>query len=231
MRDPNQLLSWRAFVLPFLDQTPLWEQSVAACEQGREPYLAPPHVGYRTVVPVYARPSDGRLAAPLKHPSGDLAAFTSYMGVSGAITAQGYCPGVFGDRPGIRLRDVPDGTSQTLAVGERPPPDSQQAGRWYAQIQNGVIHYADGVAPGPDHAMLAEPLKWFNDYPCRPAGTKFGPGRTDNPCDRYHFWSLHAGGANLALVDGSVRFLRYTSAPLIPTLATRSGGESVTPMD
>jgi prepilin-type processing-associated H-X9-DG protein len=47
----------------------------------------------------------------------------------------------------------------------------------------------------------------------------------------FHFWSLHFGGANFLFADGSVRFLAYTSAPVKPALATRSGGEPVVLQD
>jgi prepilin-type processing-associated H-X9-DG protein len=43
----------------------------------------------------------------------------------------------------------------------------------------------------------------------------------------HHFWSQHPGGANWAFADGSVRFLRYANASLMPALATRAGGEVV----
>lgn len=55
----------------------------------------------------------------------------------------------------------------------------------------------------------------------------FGPGRTDNPCDRWHFWSLHPGGANFAFADGSVRFMPYGAKAIMPALATRDGGEII----
>jgi prepilin-type processing-associated H-X9-DG protein/prepilin-type N-terminal cleavage/methylation domain-containing protein len=48
-----------------------------------------------------------------------------------------------------------------------------------------------------------------------------------NQCDMFHFWSLHTGGANFAFADGSVRFLNYSAAPLMPALASRAGGETV----
>jgi prepilin-type processing-associated H-X9-DG protein len=48
-----------------------------------------------------------------------------------------------------------------------------------------------------------------------------------NPCDLFHFWSLHPGEANFLLADGSVHFLRYEADPLLPALATRAGGETV----
>jgi prepilin-type processing-associated H-X9-DG protein len=53
-------------------------------------------------------------------------------------------------------------------------------------------------------------------------------GRESNPCDAIHFWSQHIGGAKFLFVDGSVRFLAYSAAPLMPALATRASGETVT---
>ena len=46
-------------------------------------------------------------------------------------------------------------------------------------------------------------------------------------CHHHHFWSLHPGGGNFAFADGSVRFLRYSAASVLPALATRAGGETV----
>ena len=47
-----------------------------------------------------------------------------------------------------------------------------------------------------------------------------------NQCDMFHFWSLHSGGAHFLFADGSVQFLSYASAPLLPALASRAGGEA-----
>jgi len=43
----------------------------------------------------------------------------------------------------------------------------------------------------------------------------------------FHFWSLHSGGAHYLFADGSAHFLSYASAPLLPALASRAGGEAV----
>jgi prepilin-type processing-associated H-X9-DG protein len=43
----------------------------------------------------------------------------------------------------------------------------------------------------------------------------------------FHFWSPHTGGAHFAFADGSVRFIRYSTEPIMAALATRAGGEAV----
>jgi prepilin-type processing-associated H-X9-DG protein len=228
--DPNQILSWRALILPQIEQENLWELSVQACNIESKAFLNPPHVGNATVIPIYVCPSDDRLRIPLQRADGIQVACTSYIGVAGyIITGVSYLQGMLGtngpkgSRDVVRLTDVSDGTSQTVAVGERPPPESLQAGQWYSKVLDG----SSIIYPGPDEALLANGPIASGDYQCQLALTRYGPGRIDNPCDRYHFWSLHQGGANWLFADGSVRFLPYSARDLIPALATRAGGEVV----
>jgi hypothetical protein len=63
--------------------------------------------------------------------------------------------------------------------------------------------------------------------PFCPKPSVYGPGDVDDPCGVQHFCSLHPGGALWAFADGSVRFLKYSAAPILPALSTRSGGEIV----
>jgi prepilin-type processing-associated H-X9-DG protein len=53
----------------------------------------------------------------------------------------------------------------------------------------------------------------------------FQAGTLLNNCDQFHFWSLHPNGANFLLGDGSVRFLPYAAASVLPALSTRDQGE------
>jgi prepilin-type processing-associated H-X9-DG protein len=56
----------------------------------------------------------------------------------------------------------------------------------------------------------------------------FSPGNLSQRCDTNHWWSLHSGGGNFALADGSVRFFQYSAgAVIIPQMSTRAGGEVV----
>lgn len=229
--DPNINLHWMALILPQIEQTALWNVSEEAFLLDPVAFHNPPHVGHATPMRSFVCPSDSRLLRPLTTPGGDRAAFISYMGVSGSpqggtfIESPGRlvlipAPGVFGQIPGIGLAEITDGTSQTVMVGERPPPGSLQAGRWYARELYGSF-------PGPDGAMRIPEASLFAQDPCVSSGAGFGPGRIDNPCDRLHFWSLHPGGGNFLLADGSVRFFSYSAASILPALATRSGNETV----
>ncbi len=127
-----------------------------------------------------------------------------------------------GGYPGVRIVDITDGSSQTLIVAERPPPDTLQAGKWYTWV---AVFGVWANRYGPDENLVAEGGIVPGDNCAGPF--RFGPGRTDNNCDRYHFWSLHPGGGNFAFADGSVHFLRYSAADILPALATRAGGEVV----
>ncbi|HET6575344.1 MAG TPA: DUF1559 domain-containing protein [Fimbriiglobus sp.] len=212
-------LSWMGFVLPHIEQDALWSTTVQAFRTDRRAFHDPPHVGYRTVVKLYVCPDDGRLLAPLTDDAGNTAAYSSYVGIAGVRAPDG----VLGPYPGVRLSDVTDGTSQTVMVGERPPPDSLRAGRWYTGSQDSRW----GMDRGPGTTMFVLSPAWLTDPLCTGPVYSFSYGRLDNSCDRYHLWSLHPGGANFAFADGSVRFLNYSAGDVLPALATRAGGEVV----
>jgi prepilin-type processing-associated H-X9-DG protein/prepilin-type N-terminal cleavage/methylation domain-containing protein len=209
----TRLLSWRVYVLPEMDQDALWRITEAAeIEQPLNPFVIPPHIGLTAVVSSYWCPADGRSAGPLTDLNGMSATYATYIGSSE----------VMGQVKSVRMTDIKDGLSNTLFLGERPPPNSLHAGKWYTFLPTGTNY---GSTYGPDETLPAIGSATPTD-PC--AGPfPFGPGRPNNPCDRHHFWSFHLGGANFAFADGSVRFLRYSASDILPALATRAGGESV----
>ena len=108
-----------------------------------------------------------------------------------------------------------------MMVGERPPSSDFYFGWWYIGYgQNG-----DGSA---DFHLSVRALKNTFRTPTCPVGPyNFSPGSVENPCDTFHFWSRHIGGANFLFADASTHFLRYSADAVFPALASRSGGETV----
>lgn len=221
--------TWPMRLLPYLEQQALWDQTVAAhrVSPGNS-NRNPPHVGLATVIKTYTCPTDGRLSATITDDRGYTAAYGSYMGVGGGVSRPlGGYDGVMRAFRGVRLAEVIDGASNTLVFGERPPWGRYYSGTWYGTLIDPPELVSDpNWAGGAITAMHVYSDESMTNG-CR-GPFRFGPGRLDNRCDAAHFWSLHRGGANFALCDGSVRFLSYSAEPVMIPLATRAGGESVT---
>lgn len=219
-KEPYPFMSWNTRLVPFLQQEALWKLTLQAYAETADFVKNPPHVGFATVMKVYACPADPRTLQVGLARGWYRVALTAYLGVSGSDPFRK--DGLLFLNSQVRLADVTDGSSNTLMVGERPPSADLWWGWWYA----GAGQSADGDAD----MVLSVQGRCISPYsgPGCPEGPyAFGPGRTDNQCDAFHFWSLHLGGANFLLADGSVHFLPYSAAALMPALATRAGGESV----
>jgi len=217
--DRYPFMSWHTRILPFLEQQALWANAQQAYAQDRSFYDNPPHTNRTVVVSLFCCPADPRSLSIEQLKDGQRVTFTDYLGVEG--TNQFRQNGVLFLDSVIRLTDIKDGTSNTLCVGERPPSADGILGWWYA----GEGQSKDGSA---DMVLGVQELNMGTFAPNCPLGPySFGPGRPKNQCDAFHFWSMHIGGAHFLLADGSVHFLSYSAASIMPALSTRSGGESV----
>lgn len=222
-RDPQLYSSWLAELLPYLEQQQLWAATQLAYQQSQRPFQVPPHTGLATVVPVFACPADARAdQVQLAQREKILVALTSYLGVLGKDLTTN--DGVFFRDSLIRLADITDKTSNTLLAGERPPSTDFQYGWWYAGVGQRLTGSADMILGVEEQNVLPVTVG-----SCPPETYTFTAGDVNNQCDMFHFWSLHIGGAHFLWADGSVRFLTYGVAPLLPALASRSGGETVDP--
>jgi prepilin-type processing-associated H-X9-DG protein/prepilin-type N-terminal cleavage/methylation domain-containing protein len=224
----RQHVGWHVYALPFVERDDVWHLVEQAYAQNPDPLSAPHQPALAAVIRTYGCPADGRLAAAFRDAEGFLAGYTSYLAVTGSETA--VKDGCFPGRPGIRLTDVTDGTSQTIMVGERPPSATMDAGWWYTSRP-------DAGLAALDYEMTAESALDPSNPACGgyaiPAAGGivikyvYAPGRLDDNCDRYHFWSVHTGGANFLFADGSARLLPYSISPYLRDLASRNGGEVV----
>lgn len=220
-QDGYSYLGWTARILPHIEQQNLWqriEQAYSVSPSGS--VWAEPHPAITaTAVPLFACPADGRVRTAQPLSAGHPVSFTSYLGVSDHRPNR--YTGVLFQDSAVRLTDITDGASQTLMIGERPPAADHRFGWWY----RGWGQRQEGSA---EMILSVRETNRMSDYPTCPAGPyQFTPGKFDNQCDMFHFWSPHPGGAKFAFADGSVRFLRYEADSIIPALATRAGGEIV----
>jgi prepilin-type N-terminal cleavage/methylation domain-containing protein/prepilin-type processing-associated H-X9-DG protein len=218
-REAMPFVAWCTRVLPWLEQEALWNEAAAAFAADRNFLHDPPHTGLSNPVRAFQCPSDGRVQqAHTIGRTGKLYASTSYLGVNGYNAHRN--DGILFLDSHVTLSEITDGTSNTIAVGERPPNPSFLFGWWYAgwgQGKNGEGDMVLGVRTINNGSYGAG---------CPDGPYNFQPGSFASQCDAFHFWSPHAGGANSMFVDGSVRFLRYSANPVMPALASRAGGEA-----
>lgn len=225
---PNPYLSWLGRLLPYLEQDAMWSQTQADYAEDKNPFSSTKvHKMRDRIVSIFACPADSRTEtawtafAPSTPGVSHHVALTSYLGNSGTQSRKQ--DGVIYRNSRVALHQIGDGTSNTLLAGERPPSFDILYGWWYAgggQDGAGTLDVVLGAAE------IGAGL-----YPaytgCGTAPASFGPGDLRDVCSAYHYWSLHSGGGNFAFADGSVRFLGYSAAWILPALATRGGGEVV----
>jgi prepilin-type N-terminal cleavage/methylation domain-containing protein/prepilin-type processing-associated H-X9-DG protein len=193
-----------------------------------------PNPAFEQAVPIYTCPADQRVLVapqvPINGKNGGsgywpAVGFTSYLGVCGKDLEES---GIFFKQSQIRVGQVTDGLSNTLMVGERPPSQDLEYGWWFAGAG-----YGGGGSGIGDVILGSDNI----EYPGAVSGCKkgdpntytgFKAGDLNNPCDQIHFWSLHSGGGNWLLGDGSVRFASYSlSHGTLQELVTRDGNEVI----
>jgi prepilin-type N-terminal cleavage/methylation domain-containing protein/prepilin-type processing-associated H-X9-DG protein len=166
-----------------------------------------------------------RCPAMLPPPIADSVAWSSYNACIGNRHAW-YAPaasnGIIARREasskGVRMTDVLDGTSNTIAVGEsnyRIPDYLWSSGPNAGQVRGGLAAWPWGY-PGYSMASTLLPQNIHTDT-------------SVSYIDRLQsFRSDHSGGCNYLMGDGSVRFLS-DSVPLtaFQALGSRAGGEVI----
>lgn len=215
---PQRHMTWMTRILPHLEQESLWQRSVAAFEQEKSfsegPHL--PLLGMRLTA--FLCPTDAVADTPWNFGT-YTAAYTSYLGVSGNDLDS--WDGILHTDSKVSVAGVSDGTSNTLIVGERHVSSDHRFGWWYAGLGQMRTGSADSI-------LGVREKNVFEDYSsvCPRGPYHFRPGRPEERCDVFRFWSAHPGGGTFGFADGSARFVQYSADDMLPALATRAGGET-----
>lgn len=215
---------WLAHLLDYLEQPAIATAMRSAFAIQPNPFSVVPnvagkHSGSWSAVANFACPSDSRLPGPQPTHKGWVVGLTSYVGCIGFDHR--WNNGVLFADSKIRLRDITDGTSHTIIVGERPPSTDFWYGWWYAGYGQ--------LGEGSTDALLGveeENLRENQLYHCGFLKSYYKPGRMTDMCSALHYWSLHPGGANFGFADGSVRFIDYGGGSMLRDLSSRDGGEA-----
>jgi prepilin-type N-terminal cleavage/methylation domain-containing protein len=221
---------WAALLLPYVEQNALAERIDHAL-----PVISPNMLEVRTTpVGLYTCPSDQhtgfftvRASARMNHGSDEFAyaSTNSYAACFGAFGQLATQPesgtGIFYRNSRTRLDEIRDGTSYTLAIGERAALFAQAP--WAGVITGGAVVTTPGApvytsyrVHSPAMVMARVGFRQLND----PAS---------EPND---FFSPHRDSGHFVFGDGSVRSLSTsTSASVLQNLATRRGGEMINASD
>lgn len=200
----NQLLhTWMALVLPQLEQSSL----LAIYDFNLRFDDASNAAAVRTTVPVYLCPS---VAAP---PDSPLFAASHYVGNAGTIAGQN--DGILYPLSRVGYRDVTDGTSSTIALGEI----RFELGGWG---RGAMATSGGGGGGGGGQSFARSVLRWWSCQGC--AETGMNPKGTNER--RFLYSSQHVGGAHFGFMDGHVQFLSENlDENVLRALSTRSNGE------
>jgi prepilin-type N-terminal cleavage/methylation domain-containing protein/prepilin-type processing-associated H-X9-DG protein len=212
---------WQLQLLPYLEQNALYNNSYNWLKAN--PYNTDtnsyPACGF--VMKSYTCPSNVRPTTV--NSGGTTYELESYMGCTGTTSNTTAGNGVLYCNAAVRFTDITDGTSNTIAVGERPCTGDQYYGWGFAPYGTG---YGNGdTILGSQDTYLAASV--FGDLSTNVGlqSPRVNQANYTGEIDGAHFWSFHTGGANFVYADGSVHFLPYSANSVFVALTTRAGGE------
>jgi prepilin-type N-terminal cleavage/methylation domain-containing protein/prepilin-type processing-associated H-X9-DG protein len=227
----NSFGSWQVRILPFIEQDA--RQKLVIGHANSTDYAAGRAAIRRLPLATYQCPSDPNAATSFLNGSDPVYA-SSYLGVCGnddwneaggwGSNARNGLFAVYSwqrssTKKPVRMGSITDGTSNSVAVGERPVHPEAQWGWLFATD-------FDTLMAVPSNDDVYGQATDGASPPC-PRPSHYRTDTVGGRCAHTHFWSTHSGGANWALADGSVRFFNYSAADTLVQMASINGGEVV----
>lgn len=239
--------TWFQFILPYVEQESLYQQIYAwdqsMLDIGHYICAAP---GHETILPTFVCPSDpngakvltqwtGSGASPNNGTPQDSQGFHgNYVVCGGSDTFNpSYSPsgtslnGIFYVQSTTRLTDITDGSSNTLLSSEiLLVPDNLTNTTSCCEGNDLRGRYYNSYSGDSSFSTLQPPNTSAPDITDLCLNVPYAPC-TESTTNISHFArSLHTGGVNAGLADGSVRFIANTvNAQVYLALGTRAGGE------
>ncbi len=229
---------WFQQTLPYIDQTSVYAQLAPLMASGtpvggdNEIYRAPEALR-RMKIPTFMCPTDvnsGSLIGP-SHADGFKGSYvmcsgSTTLGTYGSAGHVGPQDGMFFFQSSTRMRDVADGTSNTLMGSEGlsrgPGLEYGGAGQYWNGYWGGPLFNASQTP----NTTVAERIHTClsTTYRAAPCVTVGGTGTDAGVFAR----SMHVGGVNVLVADGAIKFVTENiDLALWKGLATRSNSERV----
>ncbi|MCA9007933.1 MAG: DUF1559 domain-containing protein, partial [Planctomycetaceae bacterium] len=217
--------NWMVFILPQMEQSPLWEKAAPILNTNNPldsmnnvfghfspvAYRCPSHPwDRRSNVAFRALEHMSRANYAANYGSGDLTA--SYANTTG---------GVFTMNSSVNIRDIKDGTTNTLLVSELTYVNDVTADARGAWVYSGMGGSAFSAGRGPNSTLadILASCSTTTEHPCTTGndGTQIAAAR-----------SFHDGGVQVCFVDGSGRFISENISQTIwSALGSRAGREVI----
>jgi len=219
-------MSWMVGILPYIDQAPLFGQLDP--EVNHSGFVGNAAVANRVVIPAFLCPSSP--LEPFTHGNngGNFVLRPHYVGISGATDGDGFVNqpaqvntggccgsvtagqirargGVMVASKSVRIRDITDGTSNTMCVSE--------CGNFFVNAGGGEVQVNSnhGWTMGTNSGNQdVGNTRTFNittiRYPPNTVDNTL-PGTGNNDGANNGIYSAHTGGVQVLLCDGAIRFI------------------------